>query len=413
MILDRWVSQEVRGLYRIDAAQHILSGLFYGMTIVLLPVVARRAGASSFQTVLIGSSFGLGCLLANLWARRSMRGRRMRFILTVRATGRLLLLGLLLTDDMWWFCGVICVVEIFEIATQPAQLDIQKTIFPHGMFGRVIAFLMMEFHLALSVGAVLGGYLIEYPIPGMSAPLGFSVVLMIGSVFGLLSVYVYSRLPFPDDLPLIPVPESSTQKKGRWLTENPLFRHGLVLHLWFGTANLLAMGLYYLYLVDRAGGTESSAGYLMALFTLSTALFSFLWAKWADRIHVLRMLTLVIVACIATTGAFFLASSPWELIPAYLLWGVVNAGSIVVPVKLTSLCAGPGEVQRYWSIFLVWLGFRTVAAPLVAAEVYRRMGRFDFIFLFSVVVMMGALIYNERVLRRPEFHKVVEGDGSV
>lgn len=268
-------------------------------------------------------------------------------------------------DSPWYVIGAAVNYMFFYRAGIPAWLEIIKRNMDEGKRGRAFS---ISAALGYAEGVVLalgcGGLLDKDP--------GLWKVLFFGAaLIGLLSLVVQSRIVVegedrveerPSLRELVVRPWRDSYQLMRERVDFSRFQWGFMVS---GFGLMLIQPALPLFAVDVLGISYlEMAGAISIAKGLGFALSSPLWAKWIDRVNVMKLASFVFLSI----GLFtvLLSFSVWSVVwlyVAYFWYGVGQGGSHLVWNMSGPIFAGKDESSRYTGVNMVMAGLRGAVAP--------------------------------------------------
>ena len=161
MFLSRRLPEYLRANYTCDEIAGLLTGTMYGGVLWLLPIVARKLGATDFQIALLETLPFVGAFFTFLWAQFSKQRSLMPMMLWVRGIGRAALLLAAFSTGPGFLIGMAFVFWFFEMAGSPAYTGIMKDIYPEEHRGRAMGFSFAVMTAATMLSAFAVGRYLE------------------------------------------------------------------------------------------------------------------------------------------------------------------------------------------------------------------------------------------------------------
>ena len=357
----------------------------------LVFILYKDLGASTFQVALLTMLKPVITILSFYWSA-GLPGKTKKLKSNVLWAGFFMRAPFLLCpwiDSAWYVIAAAVNYMFFYRAGTPAWLEIIKRNMGQGKRGRSFSFSVA---LAYAEGVVLalacGGLLDKDP--GLWKGLFFWSALV-----SLFSLVVQSRIvvtgedvvqerPSLKELIIRPWRDSYQLMKGR--RDFSRFQWGFMVS---GFGLMLIQPAIPLFAVDVLGVSylEMAAAISIAK-GLGFALSSPVWARWLDRVHVLKLASLVFLAI----GLFtiLLSFSVWSTIwlyIAYFWYGVGQGGSHLVWNMSGPIFSGKDDSSRYTGVNVALAGIRGAIAPPLGGYLAILCGP------VQVLIMGGALCF--------------------
>ncbi|MBA7637242.1 hypothetical protein ES703_44880 [subsurface metagenome] len=162
MLFNRRIPSLVQTAYYYDSIGGFLYGIFYGLSLSLIPIVARKIGSSNFQMGFLTAIPFIGALFTFLWAHYSSEKRKMPFLVLVKGIGRGALFLMLFSLEPWMFLLTVFLFHFFELAGSPAYGGIMQDIYPREHRGKAMGYVHAEMIFSFCLDLVT-----SYPLPSI------------------------------------------------------------------------------------------------------------------------------------------------------------------------------------------------------------------------------------------------------
>jgi DHA1 family multidrug resistance protein-like MFS transporter len=389
MLFNRRLPSLIQTAYYYDSIGGFLYGIFYGLSLSLIPIVARKIGSSNLQMGFLTTAPFIGALFAFFWAHYSSEKRKMPFLILVKGIGRGALFLMLFSFQPWMFIFTVFLFYFFEFAGSPAYGGIVQDIYPKEHRGKAMGYVQAEMLLAIILFSYIAGYLL------FLGERSYTYIFSLGAIFGLLSLAFFQRIKVESDkrlekrkrqFPLIRVREIF-QKDRRYLRFSSIF-------FLFGFANLLPLALYPIFLVDNLKISTMIAGKLVALSSLFWLISTFFWAEHIDRKDPLKTLCILFLFASFTPFLYFLATNIWFAASAAVCVGIVSGGLWLAWVNYITKIALPRDVQVYWGIQFSLMGIRGIIAPFIGIGLMHLLGIKGVFLISSSLIFLSFLLMS-------------------
>lgn len=353
-----FVPKGARDAFKKDIISALLVGVYSGTIFPFYGVIAR--GELHVSGALVGlmqaASF-VGSILAILWAT-AMEGRpKMPFAKWPYIIGRVILLGFAFAVTPASFAGIVFASQLIVSIPSPAYAAIMKAIYPDDCRGRLMSYVRVAMMATMMLSTlIVGGYLNNHG--------AYRIIFPIGAFFGVISIIVFStvRVETPDENHERPDAIEFLGKAFRILVEDKGFLWFVMSVFTYGFATIILSPVYQVYAVDRLGMTPGFQGQLTFLMNVVWSMSYLFWGRYVDSRSPLRGAAISVFITLLIPLNYFLAGSVGWLIPAFVLFGIVNAG-IEMSYFNTILHFAPEErVSHYQAIFQFVLGIRGAIA---------------------------------------------------
>ncbi len=370
-------------------------------------ILYRDLGASPVQVALLTMLKPVVTVLSFYWSA-GLKGRNQKLKSNVLWAGFWMRAPFLLSpwlDSAWFIIGAAVNYMFFYRAGLPAWLEILKQNMGKEKRGRIFS---ISSALGYAEGVVLalacGGMLDRDP--GLWRALFFGA-----AVIGLIVLAVQSRIRVEGESPmqvqeplpfkeLLIRPWRDSYRLMRERLDFSRFQWGFMVS---GFGLMLIQPALPLFAVDILNVSYLEiAGAISIAKGLGFALSSAVWAKWMDRVNVMRMASLIFLSfgLFTILLSFSIWSAVW-LYVAYFWYGVGQGGSHLVWNLSGPIFAGKGESSKFTGVNVVMAGLRGAVAPPLGGWLAVVCGP------VQVLVMGGALCFYSGVrMLQSRFAKV-------
>jgi len=350
----------MRESYYYDSLGTITFAFFAGLAANFFPVVARKLGASSFQMALITSAPFMGALFTLYWARLSDNAvSQMGFYVKVKLLARGVILLFFLAINPWIFIILIFLNSLLEQAGSPAYLGIMKKIYSDDYRGRAMGYVRMEMAIVAVFASYLGGFLLDH--------FSYRYIFPLGAMFGILSVAYFGKIKIQKNnrkqqrkkQGILPKEILEVFKKDRPFA---LFEMIFFIQVF---ANLMAMPLYPIFLVDYLGISNVSMGKLVSVSSFFL-IFSYLfWGHYIDKKGACHSLILNFFLASFIPLCYFFASTIWYIVPASIVSGFTVGAGELARVQFITNRTKSKDIPTYQGIDFTLIGLTGIIAPFL------------------------------------------------
>jgi len=346
----------VRQNMLIELWGSIAFGVFFATAIQFIPVVLRRLGASSDLLALYTAQTYLGSILTSFSLVLMRRRRTKTFAVACWFFSRSLFLLFAFVTRVPWLLLVMAIFWVVEGFPSPAYTRIVQAIYPENIRGKAMAVVRLGMVCTTLLMTPLAGWALDH--------WSYRVLFPLGSVIGLLSVWLFNKLHVDEGV----LPPRNPRPVGnlwRIVQQNRPFAIHLLAFAVYGLGALLGYALYPIVQVDRLHLSYTAIG-LLGLAQSSAWLLGFIfWGRAIDRLGGLPVMRANLAVGFFVPLAYIWASSGWMLLPAFIAQGIISAG---VDLALISTCiqlAEPDKVVEYAAIQATVIGTRGMIAPFI------------------------------------------------
>lgn len=375
----RQVPGKARYAFRVDVTSMFMAGLYLGAVFPFVNVIARKSlHASPEILALIAAAPFFGNLMALFWARAMDGKAKVPFVKWSHLGARFTVSLAHFAATAAPFALVVSGAQIIGTIATPAYAAIIKDVYPESQRGRILSISRAATQVAQIFSTLLVGWLLGF--------VSYRYVFPAAAVVGMAAAVVFSRIQPEEGATPEAVEEpagpkvSALQNLGEtlrfvWNTLGILRTD--VAYRWFalsvftyGFGNLFNTPILPLLQVDELHIEEWHVSILTVAMQLVTAGAFFYWGRFVDlrspqlgvAVNILLNASIPLFYILAGT---LLPASPWVLLPAYVITGIVNAGIDLSYFGAILTFAGDRDVSRYQALQSFLLGVRGSIAPFM------------------------------------------------
>lgn len=399
---EQWSKSEVQRTFQLDIGATLLYSIYAVLLTSFPAILIRQQGAPTWIVSLVIAAPSIGSFCAIFWSRLTEQMPKMKVMLLGGGLARLSILLMLAAFNPLIFALVIILVNILEISKSPAYAAIMQQVYPNHRRSE----LMGKVRVATSIGSIVSAMLVGQ----MLQVLDFRYVYAIAGVFGIGSIWVFTRIHYYG----VPNKRPPTPLKKMLMIPRTDKRYGDFLSSTFlvGFANWMGLSIYPLIAVDELHVTSSFYGILTAVTSAVAIVFYFIWGAYSDHHHPIVITFITFVLGIVGFIVYLIAWDPVFLfIPAFVN-GISNSGGDLALINNAIRFPKEREdIPHYMALYTTLIGVRGVIAPfLVSILLLFFAPRMVLAFSF-VAMLLGVLnfyIVMRRLLRDPEFADPME-----
>ena len=281
-----------------------------------------------------------------------------------------------------------------------------RCMYPAKERGRYAGWMSIITALTLAMAGATSGMLLERDHQT------FRIILLVGAIALWLGSILYRRIPAPAEPKLIEQERAEHRPKPRpWrdaiaiLQKDRGFSRYMAAMFVFGSGNLMAMPIIIQVIRERF--EQGYFGGILLGSTLPMLVLPFAvprWAKFFDRVHILRY-RLVHGWFFVSANVFLLTASLtgtlWLLFLAISIRALAMAGGSIGWTLGHLDYAPPGQAGRYMGVHVTLTGLRGVVAPGIGALAYRTVevaqpGQGGMAFILCVVLSFAGMLMFRR-----------------
>lgn len=378
----------VRKNMKIELWTALLYGAFYGATLPFLPVILRRAGGSELLLAIYTSQQFVGSVLTAFSIVLMRRRRTMNIIVVCWLLSRTLIMLFAFIVQPFWMIVVGTLFWLLDAFPNPGYTRILQKIYPDDVRGKVMSLVRVGRIATVVLITPLAGWALDH--------WGYRLLFPLGSVLGLASVLVFTRLEVNEG----PLPARQTKTLAElWqiLRNDQRFAFYLRSFAFYGTGTLMSWTIYPLVQVDRLHLSYWALGLLglaQSLFWLIGYLF---WGILVDRRGGLYVLRMTCAIALLVPFSYIWATNAWMLLPAFIAQGIINAGWDMGLITAGIQLADPERVTEYAAVQGTVIGARGMIVPLLGVGLLQIGVPMVGIFLLSMALMTIAWIMFGRI----------------
>ena len=387
-------AERARQTFRLDCGRMAFAGVLETAANTFLLLIAVRhfqAGAMAKAWVAAGGSVGL--LLSPVavrWVEKqgwpaTLGAARILFA----GAGACAIAAAL--PILWVYVPATVLAMATSSAVIPLMTQVYHDNYPEAQRGKLYARTFM-LRIGASMGfSWLGGWFLD------AYPDNFRALLLsFGAAFAMAAALVH-RIP---SQPLHDSGGTHPLHALRFVREDRLFRHTLIVWMFMGFANLMMLPMRVEYLGNPRYKLNLSAAEI-ALLTgvipnLARLIMNPVWGRLFDRMNFFALRTALNFGFALGILAFFTSNSPAGLVAGAVIYGISNAGGDVAWGLWVTKFAPPGRVADYMSVHTFLTGVRGVAAPVLAFQLIQQFS------LTALGAFSAALIVISTLMLIPE-----------
>ena len=336
----------------------------------MLPLILYKSlQATPFQiSFIIGLKPAVSILSIYWSARVNARPERLvSNILMARLLGCLPFIAFFLVPNVWLIIAAAALYMMLAVGVVPAWMELLKRNIDNQ--GR-----KSTFAYGSALGYLGGGLLpLAFGVILDQNPAAWSWLFTAAGAVALSALVVQSflrvtgnpTLPEPASISLV-APWSSAY---RLLRSDSSFLSFQATFMVMGTGLMVIQPALPIYFVDQLGMSYFELGIALALCKgLSYAAASPLWAQWLGKVDIFRFTaTVAVIAVCFPLLLLAAANQPMWLYIAYVVYGIMQAGSEMSWNMSGPIFAGESDSSLYTSVNIVSVGLRGCVIPAVGS----------------------------------------------
>lgn len=323
-----------------------------------LPLILRRAGASTEQVAYYHAVTALGLLTTGLSIGLMRRWGMRRVALVAWLVGRGAFVFTAVATNATGLLVVFTIFWLLESWPSPAYVQAMQTIYPAHQRGKIMATVRVALvGITLALTPVAGWILDHY---------GYQALLPLAALSGMGSALIFYPVlrQVPDTLSASTRAVLSPWQILRGDHRMPFYLAGVLL---FGLGALISAPLYPAIQVDQLNLSYSLAGVLGLVQSVFWFLGYLFGGRILDRLGGIRTLQIVFTINAMVMLPYIWATEGWMLLPSFIATGLVTAGADLAAMYSVIHLAGPERVPDYTALSSIATGFRGLLGPFIGS----------------------------------------------
>lgn len=349
--------------------------------------MAIHAGATDMQVGWLAAAPAIGLLFTPLWAGWiERRPHPLRFVVVPNLIARVLIIIPAFFGTPIVYVIVALLFHMMMGIHSPAYASLMTRIYPTHYRGRLMSYVRISMSVLMIPTAYFIGVWMDHS--GAQGP------LLVGSLFGLLSIWAFAMLRETE--PIIPNPQAkqkfSLSEQWSLVRENRHLSTFLIATTLAGFANILVQPLYQIIQVNRLSLTFEQIGIARTVYFVALLVAFFLVGYLVDRFKPFYVIAMGIFAFGIGPLAYGLSESFTSVLIGSVAQGVGDAiwdiGFLVYIMRIA-----PGREAVVFGLHLMLFGIRGTIGPLLATSLTDVVPYATMLLSASGIAMLGALIF--------------------
>jgi MFS family permease len=380
---------------RVTFSRELVSGSLYGVytgiALPLIPIVARRIGMSAAGITAMMTMQFVGALFGVLFGHLADRREKMPFVFWPGVVSRGMIALLALARTPVSFLIVVSGFNLLVNLGAPAYSSIMRSNYSNINRGRLMGNIRI---LIVAISAAVS------TVAGLLLARNEGAVIWLfvaASGFGVLSSLAFARIKVRrEPMPAGERPVGGFRSSFQAVRRNTPFVLFMGIMFLCATPDKLAVPLEPIWMVDFLHLGYSDASFLLGgVVSAASIVGYFVWARALKRFNNFAVLTAVVFLFAARFLALGLARTSAQLLPMSLLTGVVNAGWDLVPIFCIIALADRANFSLYIGMNTTFFGIRGLVGPTIGTFLYSSgalpLG-WIFIFISALLAVGGAAL---------------------
>lgn len=338
---------------------------YEGFTAVYLTAYALALGASNTVIGFLGALPFLASMLTQIIGAELVQHYSRRHIYALFAgLGRLLWIPILLAPFLFEKPLLTVVIaylfiKLFETMTDPAATTLLADIVPEQTRGEFTSKRLRLLSLCAMISMVLGGlWLRQFP---KESPEGFAIMFAVGTLFGILSVVLFTKIEEPQ------YADHDHHKLSEFFSLDTGLRKFVAFSCAFNFGYMLASPLIAVYMLKTLELSYSFYGSLTALSLLTQLIVSRYIGKLADSFGDKPIATLGIIGTAFVPLIYLLITKEtiWLLVPAHIFSGFVWTAADISRFNLLLDLTSPSKRAMQIAEYSLYTNVPLIIAPIL------------------------------------------------
>jgi HEAT repeat protein/MFS-type transporter involved in bile tolerance (Atg22 family) len=278
----------------------------------------------------------------------------------------------------WWVAAIIVVFALCRAIAETGSYPWRKEAIPDAIRGKFIGLNSMSTTVAGILVTVVASYVIDAG-QGLSR---FMILMTVGIVLGLISVWAYAYVPGGSRRPPSARSTSHIQNMRRSLADGNFVRFLVALGL-ITVGGTAVISFIPLFMVEQVGLSAGNVVQLSVGTYLGALISSFWWGWVADRYgsRPIMQFSVMIILLLPIGWLLMPRHSPTSLPIAFFLAFVAGIGALAWQIswmRYLFVNVMPRENSApYSAVYYAWFGFVSGLGPLLVGQLLTLSSRLD------------------------------------
>ncbi len=383
-----------RFTFQAELVSAVLYGVFSGLALPLIPIVARRIGMTPEAITLMVTMQFVGALFGIVVGHLADRLPKLPFAVWPSLASRAVIGLLALAHRPAFYLVVVSAYNLLINLGGPAYSSIMRSNYSDAHRGRIMGDVRMAIVVVSALFSFLAGLVL------VRNEMLVQWLFPIAAVFGVTSSLAFNRIRVRKR-PALPVPAAGTSFAVSFRSSLAVVRRNVPFLLFVAillvcaTPDKMSIPLEPIWLVDHLKIGYGATSFLLGTVTSLAAIAGyFIWARALKRVNSFAVLTGVVVVFAGRYAAIALARSVIGLVPMSILSGLANAGWDLVPLFCMIAVTDAGSFSLYFGVHTTLFGIRGLVGPSLGTLLYSR-GTLSLPAIFGLiagVIAIGAVL---------------------
>lgn len=350
----------------IEAWSAVTFGVFSGLALPLISIVARRIGMSPAGITAMVTMQFIGALFGIFFGHLADTRAKMPLAVWPPLIGRASLVFLAFARTPGFYLVVVSLFNLLSNVSSPAYSSIMRTNYSDANRGRLMGNIRIVIVAVSTLCSALAGILLarnENCVHWLFA---------IAAVFGVASSIIFGRIKVRRG-PGIPQGTGTVSfaRSARIVRRNVPFMLFMGIMFLCAFGDKFAIPLEPIWLVDTLKVGYGDASFLLgSVVSLVSIVGYFVWARALKRFNSFAVLSCVVFVYAARFASLAVARSSSQLLPMCIFSGLSNAGWDLVPLFCMIALAEPANFSLYIGFNTTLYGVRGLMGPWIGTALY-------------------------------------------
>ena len=378
---------------RITFAKELWSGFFYGifagLALPLIPIVARRIGMSPAAiTAMVTTQFA-GALLGVFAGRLADRGRKMPWAVWPNLVARGLIGLLAFTSTPLPYLVVVSAFNFLINLSSPAYGSIMRTNYSDEHRGKLMGNVRIIIVAVSAIFSAVAGIILA------ADEVIVRWLFPVAAIFGVLASLTFGTIKVRKG-PLLPAEQGPRSVRATlgMLRKNRLFLLFMALLVPCAFADKFAVPLEPIWMVDYLHLGYGEASFLLGtVASIASILGYWFWARALKRTNPFLVLSLVVLLYAGRFFSMALTHTSSQLFMMSVFSGLSNAGWDLVPLFCMIALSDMGNFSMYSGLSTTLYGIRGLIGPTIGTWLFAsgRLSMNGIFWLIAGLLSTGAL----------------------
>jgi hypothetical protein len=357
--------------FATELVASVLYGVFAGLALPLIPIVARRIGMSPEAITAMVTMQFVGALFGIVLGHMADRLPKLPFAVWPALASRALIGLLAFARTPVSYLVVVSAFNLLVNLGGPAYGSIMRTNYSDANRGRLMGNIRIAIVLVSAVFSALAGILLS----GNESLVRW--LFPVAALFGVASSLAFNRIrvrkgPVSEDAPHAPSSFAGSFRASLGvLRRNGPYMIFLGILAVCATPDKLAIPLEPIYLVDHLRISYGDTSFILGTIASVASIGGYLiWARALKRLSSFTVLAVVVFLFAGRFAALALARTSAGLVPMSILSGFTNAGWDLVPIFCMIALTDPATFSLSLGLSTTLFGIRGILGPSLGTLLY-------------------------------------------